>query len=52
MSLELMKIVESKAKALKKEIPEERKALRLEMSGLYERIADSARRRMVSSWSR
>jgi hypothetical protein len=52
MSFEPIKIAESKSAALKKHIPEERKALRSEMTGLYGRIADSVRRRTVNNWSR
>jgi hypothetical protein len=52
MSFELIKIAGSKSGALKKCIPEERKALRLEMSDLYGKIANSVRRRTANNWSR
>jgi hypothetical protein len=51
MSFELIKISESKSAALKKHIPEDSKALRSEMTGLYSRIADSVRRRTTNHWS-
>jgi len=52
MSISLIKIVETKTPALKKEIPAARKAMRYEMSSLYSKIANSYRRRAADSWSR
>ena len=52
MSIALVKTLESKTAALKKAIPEGRKALRFEMSALYGKIAASQRRRAADSWRR